>query len=90
MELSQIESDEIRGKLQSELEQLRKLRDSEKSRSKEANRQSQVDELMRIANTYRESAKEPATTTYDKTKFLDRPRELERKAHQIILPETES
>lgn len=83
-ELDKLESEELRGRLKSELELLRTERDAFRENSQSPAPKIQHKELMDIASDYRKRAEE--TKSYsDEAQFTDRARELEDQAHQILV-----
>lgn len=82
-ELNKIENIEIKEQVKSKIEQLRK----EKGNSESDNLYSEFknpNRLLEIASSYRQRA-ESASTMKDKESLIERARELETKAHNIIM-----
>lgn len=83
-ELDSLQSDAVREKLKSELEQLRAERDSAREGGQSVAPQARHKELMEIASTYRKRS-EDSTNFDDQQDFLQRARELEEEAHNTLV-----
>lgn len=83
-ELNEIEDQEIKEKLKSEIEQLRIERGPLEDSNLDPQDFEQPDKLLDFASKYRTRA-EKATDYTDRNRLIERARELEEKAHSIIL-----
>jgi len=86
-ELEKLQSEELRQKLKSELEQLRAERDSarEGTRPPLMTPQSQHMELMELAATYRAKCEDSTISSIERHKFSERARELEERAYEALM-----
>lgn len=86
-ELDKLESEELRQRLRSELEQLRAERDSARdgNRSPTMSPQSRHKELMELAATYRAKGEDPKISISERHTFTDRARQLEEKAYETLI-----
>ena len=89
-ELDEIEDEQIRDKLKSELDQLRKYRDSKEDGSRLSSAQSKFNELMGMAETYRERARGDKVDVLDRNELIRRAQQLEKKAHELIIAEADA
>ena len=83
-ELNQLQSEELREKLRSELDQLRFERDSLRESNQPSSARARHKELMDIAGDYRKRAGESQGIS-DKESFIKRAREMEEQAHDFLM-----
>lgn len=77
--VEELDNEELKNKLKVELDQLRAQGDSSKNFERHK-------ELMEIATSYRTKADKPGERTEDRVLFLERARELEDEAYNLIKP----
>lgn len=87
VELESIENEEVKEKVKSEIEQLRSNRSPETIPKKFSPDYENSKKLMEMASVYRQQAQESITGD-DRNSFIAKARELEARAHSLLLENT--
>ena len=83
-ELAEIENEDLRKKLKSEIEELRKQKDEVSSSTSEPDNYTKYKELMEIAGDFRNRANE-TKNEYDASNLRDKAQKIEEKAHKLVM-----